>query len=75
MYTDKAKLLLKFIKSIYLITRWGETADYVNSLQHMLIPFPSCYFSSLEGSGNYFELVCVLQQSVGQLVAQFSGRH
>ena len=39
----------KTVKSlIYLLE--GETANYVNFMQHMLVSHSSCYFSSLEGN-------------------------
>ena len=33
---------------IYLLG--GETANHVNFMQHMLVLYSSCYFSSLEGN-------------------------
>ena len=39
------KLLLKFNKVFNL---GGKTENRVNSMQHVLVLYPSCYFSSLE---------------------------
>ena len=42
------KQLLKFMKVlVYLLG--CETANHVNLMQHMLVLYSSCYFSSLEG--------------------------
>ena len=42
------KQLLKFMKSlVYLLG--CETANHVDYMQHMLVLYSSCYFSSLEG--------------------------
>ena len=59
----------------------NETANHVNFMQHMLVSYSSCYFSSLEvnigevskilTSGNQFELVFILYHPVGQFIVVF----
>ena len=71
-----------FNSLIYLLE--GETANHVNFMQHMLVSYSSCCFSSLEvnivevskilTSGNLFELVIIQYHLLGQF-RPVLGRH
>ena len=46
---NKTKQLLKFMK-VFVYLMGFKTAQHVNSMQHMLVLYSSCYFSPPEGA-------------------------